>query len=77
MRIIHKNLNVLILILSLLLGNFAMAQQFVLSGKVTDSSSGESLPGVSVGVKGTTNGTISDINGKFTLNVNKGEVIQL
>lgn len=77
MRIIRKNLNVLILILSLLLGNNAMAQQFVLSGKVTDSSSGESLPGVSVVVKGTTNGTTSDINGKFTLNVNKGEVIQL
>jgi iron complex outermembrane receptor protein len=77
MRIIRKNLNVLILILSLLIGNFAMAQQFVLSGKVTDSSSGESLPGVSVVVKGTTNGTTSDINGKFTLNVNKGEVIQL
>ena len=77
MRIIRKNLNVLILILSLLIGNFAMAQQSILSGKVTDSSSGESLPGVSIVVKGTNNGTISDVDGKFTLkNVNKGDVIQ-
>lgn len=76
MRIIRKNLNVLILILSLLLGNFAMAQQSVLTGKVTDSSSGESLPGVSIVVKGTTNGTISDFDGLFTLNVKKGDVIQ-
>jgi iron complex outermembrane receptor protein len=59
------------------MGNIAMAQQFVLSGKVTDSSSGESLPGVSIVVKGTTNGTTSDLNGHFTLNVNKGEVIVL
>jgi TonB-linked SusC/RagA family outer membrane protein len=72
MRIIHKNLNVLILILSLLLGNYAMAQQSVLTGKVTDSSSGETLPGVSIVVKGTANGTISDFNGEYTINVEKG-----
>ncbi len=76
MRIIRKNLNVLILILSLLLGNFAMAQQTVLKGKVTDSSSGEALPGVSIVVKGTTNGTITNIDGMFTLGVNKGDIVQ-
>lgn len=37
------------------------------SGKVTDSSGG-GLPGVTVVVKGTTNGTISDFNGDYTLN---------
>ena len=47
MRIIRKNLNVLILLLSLLLSNFAMAQT-VLTGKVADNSSGEALPGVSI-----------------------------
>jgi len=76
MRIIRKNLNVLILIMSLLLGNFAMAQQSVLTGKVTDSSSGEALPGVSIVVKGTTNGTISNFDGVFTLNTNKGDIVQ-
>lgn len=76
MRIIHKNLKLLILIVSLLLGNFAIAQQSVLTGKVTDSASGEALPGVSVVVKGTTNGTITNFEGNFTLNVNKGDVVQ-
>ena len=76
MRIIRKNLNVLILLLSLLLGNFAMAQQSVLTGKVTDSSSGESLPGVSIVVKGTTKGTISNVDGGFTLQTNRGDVVQ-
>ena len=76
MRIIHKNLNVLMLILSLLLGNFAMAQQTALTGKVTDNSSGETLPGVSIAIKGTTIGTITDMDGQFTLNVKRGDVLQ-
>ena len=41
-------------------------QQKSISGKVTDSS-GASLPGVSVVVKGTTNGTITDANGNYSL----------
>jgi len=76
MRIIRKNLKVTILMLSLLLGNFAMAQQSVFSGKVTDSSSGEALPGVSIVVKGTTNGTISTADGSFILQTNRGEIVQ-
>ncbi|MBW8334480.1 MAG: TonB-dependent receptor [Prolixibacteraceae bacterium] len=41
-------------------------QQKSVSGKVTDSS-GASLPGVSVVVKGTTNGTITDGNGNYLI----------
>ncbi len=41
-------------------------QQKAFSGKVTDSS-GTSLPGVSVVIKGTTSGTITDANGNYSL----------
>ena len=41
-------------------------QQKSVSGKVTDSM-GAPLPGVSVSIKGTTNGTITDSNGKYSL----------
>lgn len=41
-------------------------QQKSISGKVTDSS-GASLPGVSVVVKGSTTGTITDANGRYSL----------
>lgn len=41
-------------------------QSLSVSGKVTDTS-GSPLPGVSVVVKGTTNGTITDTDGKYTL----------
>jgi TonB-linked SusC/RagA family outer membrane protein len=39
----------------------------VISGRIRDKTSGEFLPGVSVLEKGTSNGTITDQNGRFTL----------
>ncbi len=44
------------------------------SGKVTDSS-GEPLLGVNVIVKGTTNGTITDLNGGYSLNVEADAIL--
>ena len=53
-----------------------MDQQSGISGKVTDAN-GQSLPGVSVVVKGTTNGTVTDIDGNYHLtNVPGNAVIQ-
>lgn len=44
-------------------------------GKVTDNS-GVSMPGVSVVVKGTTNATVTDLNGNYTITIpNDAEVI--
>ena len=54
---------VMVLFLSSIL---TFAQQGVVSGKVTDSS-GDPLPGVTVVLKGTTQGTISDTDGGYTL----------
>jgi len=47
-------------------------QQITVSGKVTDASTGEALPGVSVVVKGTTIGVNSDIAGNYSINVPAG-----
>ncbi len=64
-----------VLILSLLIALFSllslptnvMAQPTkTIKGKVI-SKSGELLPGVSIVVKGTTTGTISDVDGNYTL----------
>jgi len=53
------------IIISDQMGN-SIQQQKSVSGKVTDSSGG-SLPGVSVVVKGTTAGVITDMDGKYNL----------
>lgn len=49
--------------------NQAFAQENKLSGQVTDADSGEPLVGVNIILKGTTNGAISDMNGKYSLTV--------
>ena len=61
-----------ILFLSLLfLANVSVVlSQQVLTGTIVDKN-GESMIGVSVLVKGTTVGTISDVNGKFSIKVGK------
>jgi TonB-dependent starch-binding outer membrane protein SusC len=57
------------LILAMVLGTFgfAMAQKTI-TGKVADTK-GEPLVGASVVVKGTTTGTVTDLDGKYSLSV--------
>jgi TonB-linked outer membrane protein, SusC/RagA family/TonB-dependent outer membrane receptor, SusC/RagA subfamily, signature region len=64
----------IIFALLLLNSTLAFAQNKV-SGMVTDKS-GEHLIGVNVIEKGTTNGVITDFDGKFTLNVEKGKMLE-
>lgn len=51
-------------------------QSQAISGVVTDTN-GEPVIGASVSEKGTTNGTITDINGKFSLNVKPGAILKV
>lgn len=45
------------------------AQTSVVKGEITDSQTGESLPGVNVVIKGTTTGVVSVANGSYQINV--------
>lgn len=55
-------------LLTVFLFTGAAVAQYTVSGTVTDDN-GNSLIGVSVTVKGTTTGSISDVDGKFTIRV--------
>ena len=57
------------LMLMLTLFQVALAQTRTVSGRVTDQKTGEGLPGVTVLLKGTTNGVSTDANGGFTLSM--------
>jgi len=46
-------------------------QQRTISGTVTQASDGNTIPGVTVLVKGTTNGTTTDLKGNFSLKINE------
>lgn len=52
----------------------ASAQSFNVSGTVSDES-GEPIPGVSVMIKGTSNGIATDIDGHYSLTVTKGATL--
>ena len=61
--------------LTLFLVSFsALAQTYEVSGIVTDDYN-DPLAGVSVSVRGTTNGTSSDLDGSYSLSVSQGDVL--
>jgi len=55
------------LLLLILFSSLANAQTTKIRGKVTDISTGETLPYVNVTIPGTTTGTITDLNGEYYL----------
>lgn len=63
---------ILTLLLALVV-QISFAQEKTISGTVSESSG--PLPGVSVLIKGTTQGTETDFDGKYTIKVNKGDTL--
>jgi TonB-linked SusC/RagA family outer membrane protein len=53
----------------LIMAGCAMAQERSVSGKVTSTEDGSSLPGVNVVLKGTTVGTVTDVDGNYRIAV--------
>tara|TARA_B100000929_G_scaffold157830_1_gene124979 strand:- start:679 stop:3597 length:2919 start_codon:yes stop_codon:yes gene_type:complete len=62
-RILRRSLIIL------LVAGMGFAHSQTLSGKITDSETGEPLPGAQVFVKGTFVGTTTDVNGAYSLDV--------
>lgn len=73
MKTIYKKLLFLFLLLPL-----SVFAQSKLSGVVLDGSSNQPMPGVNVIVRGASNSTTTDFDGKFQLNgLKKGDVIEV
>ena len=71
MKTIYNKLLILLFLLPL-----SILAQSTISGTVTDSKTNQAIPGVNVKVKGSTNGTATDFDGKFRLsNVKKGDAL--
>ncbi|MDR1682936.1 MAG: TonB-dependent receptor [Candidatus Symbiothrix sp.] len=54
---------------------FAAAAQTTVKGQLTDAATGEPLVGVSISVQGTTRGTVSDLDGMFTIETAGNETL--
>ncbi|MCQ2236075.1 MAG: TonB-dependent receptor [Bacteroidales bacterium] len=64
-----------LLLLPMLFFSFSAFAQKSVSGTVTAASDGQPLPGVNVLVQGTTQGTITDFDGKYQLSVSEGQTL--
>lgn len=71
-----KSLIVWLAFLTFFLPNVSLAQNLIQrSGTVIDKDTREELPGVFIVIKGTSKGTITDIDGKYQLEVGNGETV--
>lgn len=59
----------------LFFSNLVWAQTATVSGRIADSESNEPLPGVNVIIKNTTQGTVTDIDGNFSLEATPTDVL--
>ena len=67
--VMRKNISVSFIVGFLFWCPVLLAQENAISGKVTSAEDGIGIPGVNVLVKGTTEGTITDIEGNYRLSV--------
>lgn len=51
------------------------AQEINITGTVTEASTNEPMPGVTVQVKGTTTGTISNVDGQYTIQAKMNDIL--
>lgn len=65
----------MLLVAAIAVTSFSYAQQLDIKGRVTDAGDGNPIPGVNVVVKGTTNGTITDFDGNYSLKAAATDVL--
>ena len=65
----------LVLLMAVVSLGMVNAQAITVSGTVTDAKDGTPLVGCSVQIKGTTKGTVTNMNGRYTIQAKKGETL--
>lgn len=71
----NSALRSLLLAASLLTSASVFAQKADVTGTVASKEDGQPMPFVNISIKGTTRGTVSDIDGHFSLKVEPGDVL--
>ena len=66
---------IIVILLSSLVSHEAQSQDRQITGKVTSSDDNSGLPGANIFIKGTTTGTVTDVNGSYTIGVPSGSEI--
>jgi len=70
-----RKIKVFISLILLAVGTFAYAQTLTVKGSVTDASTGEPIPFASVVISGTSNGSVADMDGKYSISAGSNAVL--
>ena len=71
----YRFLKISFVIVCCVAGGQALAQSVKITGTVTSADDGSALPGVSIVEKGTTNGTVTDANGQYSVSATTGTTL--
>lgn len=66
---------VIVIFLLFIMPAAGVAQNHEVRGVVTDASTGETMPGVNVVIQGTSQGTTTDLNGDYSINVPASDAV--
>lgn len=72
---IFKRQRPFILFCLMFAGSLAFAQQQTITGVVTSAQNADPLPGVNVVIKGTSQGTVTDVNGSYSIQAAPSDVL--
>ena len=54
---------------------FSAYAQSVITGQISDKTDGYGIPGVTIQIKGTTKGTVTDFDGKYQIQASEGDIL--
>ena len=70
-----KSLKSISLALAMLFSILSFGQEITITGTITDQTDGSALPAVSVTIKGTKTTTLTDFNGQYSIQAQKGKIV--
>ena len=74
-RLKERSKQIVFVCLMMMSFTLVMAQERQVSGTILDNDTGEAIPGVNILIKGTTQGTVTDINGEYQILTDPGDVL--
>lgn len=76
-KLLHQKLKYAAVVLLCFYSLMAEAQSGMVTGVVTSAEDGESIPGASILVEGTSRGVVTDVDGKFSIEAASNEVLAI
>jgi len=74
-RLQERAKQVTLICLMMMSFSLVMAQERQVSGTILDNETGDAIPGVNILIKGTTQGTVTDISGEYQILADPGDVL--